>query len=76
MQELLRMWESKSFQRKLPVFKQELDEDGRVSFSASYVKTLRFRNIPVEPLFAKVMLKDKLIMALIDSGSSVNKVYQ
>ena len=26
----------------------------------------------METLFAKIMIKDKLIMALIDSGSSVN----
>ena len=56
----------------MPVFKRELAEDGRASFSASYVKTLRGGNIPVEALFAKIMIKYKLRMALIDSGSSVN----
>ena len=66
------MRDSKSFQTKLPVFKREIAEDGRVSFSASYVKTLPGRNSPVEALFAKTMIKDKLIKALIDSGSSVN----
>ena len=57
---------------EIPVFKQELAEDGRASFSASYVKTLRGGNSPVEALFAIIMIKDKLIKALIDSGSSVN----
>ena len=33
---------------------------------------MRGGNSPVEALFAKTMIKDKLIMALIDSGSSVN----
>ena len=35
-------------------------------------KTFRGGNSPVEALFAKIMTKDKLIKALIDSGSSVN----
>ena len=65
------MWESKSFQTKLPVFKRELAEHGRASFLASCV-TLRGGNSQAEAMFAKIMLKDKLIMALIDSGSSVN----
>ena len=60
------MWESKSFQTKLPVFKRELAENGRASFSASY------GNRPVEALLAKIMIKDKLIKTVIDSGSSVN----
>ena len=53
MQELILMWESKSFQTKLPIFKQELAEDGRAPFSASYVKILRGGNNQVEALFAK-----------------------
>ena len=52
------------------LFKRELAEDGRASFSTSYVKKLHFRNSPVKDLFANIMI-DKLIMALIDSGSSV-----
>ena len=70
------MWESKSFQSKLPIFKQELAEDGRASFSASYVKILRCGSCPLRALFAKIMIKDKLIMALIDSGSSVSTAIQ
>ena len=66
------MWESKLFQKKLPVFKRALAEDGRASFSASYVITLRGGHSPVEALFAKIMIKDKLIMALNDSGSNIN----
>ena len=66
------MWEPKSLQTKLSVFKRELAGNGRASFSACYVKTLRGGNSPVEALFAKIMLKYKLIMALIDSRSSVN----
>ena len=66
------MWEPKSLQTKLSVFKPELAGNGRASFSACYVKTLRGGNSPVEALFAKIMIKNKLIMALIDSGSSVN----
>ena len=54
------------------VFKRELADDGRASFSASCVKTLCGGNSQAEAVFAKIMLKDKLIMALIDSGSSVN----
>ena len=67
------MWELKSLQTKLSVFKRELAGNGRASFSAGYVKTLRGGNSPVEA-FPKIMIKDKLIMALIDSGSSVNFV--
>ena len=66
------MWESKSLQTKLPVFKRELAEDGKDSISAGCVKILRRGNSPVEVLLAKIMMKDKLIMTLIDSGSSVN----
>ena len=66
------MWEPKSLQRKLSVFKRELAGNDRASFSACYVKTLRGGNNPMEALFAKIMIKDKLIMALIDSGSNVN----
>ena len=33
---------------------------------------MRGGNSPVEALFAKIKIKDKLIKALIDSGSSVN----
>ena len=66
------MREPESLQTKLSVFKRELAGNGRASFSAGYVKTLRGGNSPVEALFAKIMIKDKLIMALIDSGSSVN----
>ena len=66
------MWEYKSLQTKLPVFKRELAEDGRASFSLSYVETLSGGNSPVEFLFAKATIKGKLIMALIESGSSVN----
>ena len=66
------MWDFKQSQTKLPVFKQELAEDGGASFSASYVKTLRGKNSPVEALFAKLIIKDQLLMALIDSGSIVN----
>ena len=60
------------FQTKLPVFKREIAEDGRASFSGSYLKTLLGANSPVEALFAKILTKDKLTKALIDSGSSVN----
>ena len=35
---------------------------------------LRGGNSPVEALFAKLMIKYELIMALIDSGSSINLV--
>ena len=66
------MWETKSFETKLPVSKRELAEYGRASFSAGYVKTLRGGNSPVEALFGKIMTKDKLIMALIGSGTSIN----
>ena len=66
------MPESKPFQTKLPVFKRELAEDGRASFSASYVKSFRGGNSPVEALFAKIIFKNKLTMALINSGSSAN----
>ena len=44
--------------------------DGRASFLASYEKILRGGNSPGEAFFAKLMIKDKLIMALVDSGSS------
>ena len=53
---------------------QELAGNGEASFSAGYVKTLRGGKSPVEALFAKIMIKDKLILTLIDSGSSVNIV--
>ena len=66
------MWKLKSLQTKLSVFKRELAGNGRASFSACYVRTLRGGNRPVEALFVKKMIKDKLIMALIDSGNSVN----
>ena len=66
------MWEPKSLQTKSSVSKRELAGNGRASFSACYVKTLRGGNSPGEALFAKKMIKDKLIVALIDSGSSVN----
>ena len=66
------MWEPKTLQTKLSVFKRELAGNGSALFSAGYVKTLRGGNSPVEALFAKIMIKDKFIMALIDSGSSVN----
>ena len=66
------MWEPKSLQTKLSVFKRELAGNGRASFSAGYVKTLRGGNSLVKALFAKIMRKDKLIMALINSGSTVN----
>ena len=66
------MWESKSFQTKLPVFKRELAKDDRASFSASYVKTLPGGNRSLETLFDKIMIQDQLIMTLIDSGSIVN----
>ena len=72
MQKLVRIWEPKSLQLKLSVFKRELAGNGRASFSTGYVKTLRGGNSPVEALFAKIMIKFKLIMALIDSGSSAN----
>ena len=72
MQKLFRLWEPKSLYTKLSLFKRELAVNGRASFSAGYVKTLRGGNSPVEALFAKIMIKDKLIMALIDSRSSVN----
>ena len=64
------MWQPKLLQTKLSLFKRELAGNGRASFSTGYVKTLRGGNSPVEALFAKIMIKDKLIMALIDSGSS------
>ena len=60
--------------KKLPVIKQESVEDGRASVSASYVKFFLGGNSPVEASFAKIMDQDKLIMALNDSGSSVNLV--
>ena len=66
------MWEPKSLQTKLSVFKRELAGNGRASFSTCYVKILRGVNSPVEALFAKIMIEDKLITALIDSGSGVN----
>ena len=66
------MCEPKSLQTKLFVFKRELAGNGRASLSACYVKTLRGGNSPVEALFAKIKIKNKFIMALIDSGSSVN----
>ena len=66
------MRESKLFHTKLPLFKWELAEDGRVSFSASYAKILRGGNSPVEALFAKIMIQAKLVMALFDRGCSVN----
>ena len=66
------MWEPKSLQMKLSVFKREPVGNRRASFSAEYVKFLRGGNGPVEALFANKMIKDKLIMALVDSGSSVN----
>ena len=72
MQKLFRMWDPKSLQTKLSVFKRELAGNGRASFAACYVKTLRGANSPLEALFAKIMIKNKLIMALIDSGSSVD----
>ena len=65
---------AQSLQTKLSVFKQELAGNGRASFSACYVKTLRGGNSPVEALFAKIMMKDKLMMALIDTGSSANTI--
>ena len=46
---------------KLPVFICKLGEDSGASISASYVKTLRGGNSPVEALFDKIMIKDKLI---------------
>ena len=52
---------------KLSVFIRELAGNGRASFSAGYVKALRGGNSTVEALFAKIMIKDKLIRALIDS---------
>ena len=33
---------------------------------------MRGGNSPVEALFAKITIKDKLILAMIESGSSVN----
>ena len=72
MKKLFRIWEPKSLQTKLSVFKQELAGNGRASFSASYLKTLRGGNRPAEALFADLMKKDKLIMALNDSASSAN----
>ena len=65
------MWEPKSLQTELSVFKRELAGNRRASFSTGYVKTLRGGNSPVEALFAEIMMKDKLIMALINSGISV-----
>ena len=49
-------------------------EDYKASFSAGYVKILRQGNIPVEAFFAKIKIKDKLIMAIIKSGSSVDLI--
>ena len=68
------MWELKSLQTKLSVFKRELAGNSRASFSTGYVKNLGGGNSPVEALFAKKMIKDILIMALIDSGRSVNTI--
>ena len=53
LQEKFRMWEPKSFETKLSVYKRELTDDSSASLSAGYVKTLRGRNSPVEALFAK-----------------------
>ena len=53
-------------------FKRELAEDGEASFSARYVKFLRGGNCPVEALFVKKLIEDKLIWALVYSGSSVS----
>ena len=70
---MFRKWEPKSLQTNLSVFKRELAGNGSASLSTDYVKTLRGGNSPVEALFAKkIMIKDKLIMALIESGSSFN----
>ena len=48
--------------------------------SANYVKTLCGGISPDEALFAKIMIQEKLIIVLIDGGSSVNllgnKLYQ
>ena len=66
------MCDSKSFQTKLPVFEQQLAEDVGASISASYVKVLRGGSSPVEALFAKIMIKDKLILVLVDSVKSVD----
>ena len=68
------MWESKSLQTKLPVFKRKLAEDSRASFSVSYVKILRGGNSPVEALFAQITIQDKLIMTLTDSGHNFSAV--
>ena len=72
MQEPFWMCDSKSFQTKLPVFERKLAEDVGASISASYVKILRGGSSPVEASFAKIMIKDKLIMALVDIGRSVD----
>ena len=66
------MWESKSFQTNLAIFKRELAEDGRDSFLVGNVKKLPGGSSPVEALFAKIMIQDKLIMALIYSGSNAS----
>ena len=66
------MWESKLFQTNLAIFKRELAEDGRASFLAGNVKKLLGGSSPVETLFAKIMIQDKLIMALIYSGNNAN----
>ena len=67
------MWESKSIQTKLPVFKEiaPIAEDGRASFSVRYVKIFPGQNSPVEALFAKLIMNEKLIMALIECAIKI-----
>ena len=57
MQELIRIWESKSFETKFPVFKRELAKDGKASNIANYVNTLRGAISPDEALFENKMIK-------------------
>ena len=71
-QELSWMRESNSFQANLFLFKKELVEDVKASFSADYVKKFLGRKRPLEALSAQIMIKDKLILGLTGGGKSVN----
>ena len=74
MQEWFQMLEPKKIGMKSSNFKRDLTEDGTASISAGYLKTLRGGNNPAEPFFAEIMIKDKLIMALTDSGNSFHLI--
>ena len=57
-----------SFPTKYSSFERDLAKYGSASVSLGYVTS------PVGALFVKVKIEDKLEMALIDCGSSVNLV--